>query len=98
MKSRDHNDGVAAIEGLEKPLLETRIVGGNGFGKSGIEEGVVLDHVFRHVVGPFEDLGPNVGQKGVGGPTTKDHNFGHRVVHQEQGHGCSGANGFVADV
>jgi hypothetical protein len=34
-----------------------------------------VDHVARHVMGPFEDLGAYVNQEGVGGPSSEDHNL-----------------------
>jgi hypothetical protein len=92
VKPRHHYDGVTAIEGLEKALPFARIVGGNGIGVCGIEEGVVVDHVVRHVVGPFEDLWSNIDHKSIRGPSAEDYYFGDRVIHEEKGHGGAGAN------
>jgi hypothetical protein len=78
-----HNDGVATIEGLEKRLTETRIVGGDGIDMRGVEKGVVPYHVRGHVIGPFEYLGSNVDQECIRGPPSKDHDLGNRMVHEE---------------
>jgi hypothetical protein len=80
-----HDDGVATIEGLEETLLETRIVGSNGVILCGIEEGIVLNHVFGHVVCPLEDLGADVHQEGVGRPVAKDHPGADRFVSDIEG-------------
>jgi hypothetical protein len=95
MKSGYHDNGVATIEGLEETLLKTRVVGGNRIILRGTEKGLLFDHVFQHVVCPFEDLGADVDQKGVRRPAAEDHNLGHRVIHQEECHSRSGADGFM---
>jgi hypothetical protein len=41
-----------------------------------VKEQVEGDHVARHVVGPFQDLGSDVDEEGIGGPPTEDHNLG----------------------
>jgi hypothetical protein len=64
----------------------------------GIEKGIVFDHVFRHIVCPFEDLGADVDQNGIRGPLAEDHNLGHTVIHQEESPSCSRADGFIPDV
>jgi hypothetical protein len=46
-----------------------------------IKEGIVFDHVC-----PFKDLGSNVDKKGIGGPSSEDHDFVDRVIIQEEGH------------
>jgi hypothetical protein len=86
------------MEGLEETLLETRIVGSNGVILCGIEEGIVLSHVFGHVVCPLEDLWADVHQEGVGRPAAEDHDLGHGMIHEEEGHGHPGADGFVSDI
>ena len=98
MESWNHYDGVTAIEGLEETLAEDGIVGDGGISRGGIEVGIMVNHIRGHVVGPFKDLGANVGKEGIRRPTAEDHDFGHGVVHEEEGHGCTGPNGFVANI
>ena len=57
-----------------------------------------MDHVATEEVGPFEHLGPDVLEEGVGGPAAEDHDFGDGVVHEEEGHGRSGTEGPGANV
>lgn len=51
-----------------------------------VEEGIEKDHVFTHIIGPFEYLWANVNEKSVGGPTTEDHDSVNRVVHEKECH------------
>ena len=83
MESWRNYDGVAAIEGLEKPSRETGIVDGDGVSARGIEKGIVLYHVGGHIIGPFEYLGTDVDHECIGGPTSEDHDLGHRVIHEK---------------
>ncbi len=41
-----------------------------------VKEGVELNHIAAHVVCPLQDLGTDVDKKGVGGPSSKDHDLG----------------------
>jgi hypothetical protein len=51
------------------------------------EEGVEVDHVARHVVGPFEDLRSDVNEDGIGGTSAKkDHDIGGGMVREEESH------------
>ena len=56
-----------------------------------IKEQVKVDHVARHVIGPFENLWSDVDQECSRGPTSKDPIFCRGVVHEEERHcgfGC----------
>lgn len=46
-----------------------------------VEEFIDLDHIARHIVGPFEDLRPNVIKEGIGGPATHNHDLVRGMVH-----------------
>ena len=72
------------------------MIGGNII-KSNIKEGIEGYHIVGHVVCPFQHLGADVDEEGVGTPASQDHDFGGRVVFEEKGHRCPGANGAVAD-
>ena len=58
----------------------------------------VLHHACRHVRCPLENLGLDVDEEGVRGPSSQDHYFKDGLVGEEQGHCCSGANGMGADL
>jgi len=62
-----------------------------------IEERVEVDHVARHVIGPFENLWSNVDQECIRGPTSEDHYFCRGVVHEEERHCGSRPKGLVPD-
>jgi hypothetical protein len=64
----------------------------------GVKEGVVVNHITAHVVSPFEDLGSDVSEEGVGGPSSKDHDLVDGMVMQKEGHGSTGAKGVSPDV
>jgi hypothetical protein len=64
------HDRVTAIEGCLQALAGAGVVGGNHVSVRSIEEGVQVDHVARHVVGPFEDLRADVDKKGILGPAS----------------------------
>jgi hypothetical protein len=72
---RNCHDVVSAIEGRFESLAGSGIIWRDEVAMRSIEERVKVDHVARHVIGPFEDLGSNVDQKCIRGPTAKDHNF-----------------------
>ena len=57
-----------------------RSVGVGFVEEAGVEEGVEGHHVSGHGVSPFEDLGSDVSQEGVGGPAAENHDFGSGVV------------------
>ena len=62
-----------------------------------VQKLIHLDHVSRHVVCPFEHLWTNVIEEGIGRPSTHNHDFCGRVIHQEQGHRCPRANRLVTN-
>lgn len=64
----------------------------------GVEKGIVLDHIAAKLIGPFENLGSNVVEEGVGGPASQEHDLGDGMVHEKEGHGGSGSEGFGSDV
>jgi hypothetical protein len=68
------HDVVSAIEGRFESLAGSGIIWRDEVAMRSIEERVKVDHVARHVIGPFEDWS-NVDQKCIRGPTAKDHNF-----------------------
>ena len=63
-----------------------------------VDEAIDLGHVRTHVVSPFEDLGSDVHQKGVGGPPAEDHDAGGAMVHKKESHRRARAEGRVAKV
>jgi hypothetical protein len=65
---------------------------------SDVEEGVKSDHVRRHGVRPFEDLGAYVDKKGIGRPASEDHDLGGAVVHEEERHGGARTYRAVSDL
>ncbi|KAI2502044.1 hypothetical protein MHU86_12447 [Fragilaria crotonensis] len=74
-------------------------VGGVGASRvSCIEEGVVVDHVPAHLIGPLKDLWANVVEEGVGRPAPKYHDLGHWVVHEEEPHRSSRPDGSSSDI
>ena len=82
---------VARVAGgriIIRKLIETR----------GVGEVVEFGHVGAHVVCPFEDLGPDVHQESVRGPSAKNHDASGAVVHEEQSHSRAGTYGWVAQV
>jgi hypothetical protein len=58
----------------------------------------VTYHVTTHAVRPFKDLGPEIHEKCVQGPTPKDHNLCDGVFEEEKSHGATGAKGMSPDV
>jgi len=74
-----HHCGWTAIQGVGF-LAGARVGGSGDVVEGGVEEGVEVDHVGGHVVCPFEDLGSDVSQEGVGGPAAENHDFGSGVV------------------
>ena len=64
----------------------------------GVEEGIVVDHIAAKLIGPLENLGSNVVEEGIGGPASQEHDLGDRVIHEKEGHGGSGPEGFGPDV
>ena len=56
-----------------------------------VEEVFGLSHSFTHPRGPLHDLGADVSQECVGGPSAQDHDFVDRLVGKEESHGCPGA-------
>jgi hypothetical protein len=70
---RNSHDGVSAIEGGLEALAGSGVISGNKVAIGGIKERVEVDHIPRHVVGPFEDLRSDVDQEGIRGPTSEDH-------------------------
>ena len=57
-----------------------------------------MDHVARHLIGPFEDLRSKVYEEGVGRPTSEYHDFVDGVIHEEQAHGGAGTDGLDAEI
>jgi hypothetical protein len=55
-----------AIEGLEEASPNDGVVGVGGFLMLSVKKRVMADHIARHVVCPFEDLGADVDHEGVG--------------------------------
>jgi hypothetical protein len=94
---RNSHDVVSAIEGGFEALAGSGVIGTDKVLVICVEERVEVDHVPRHVMGPFEDLGSNVDQECIRGPAAKDHYFCWRVVHEEEGHGGAGSNGTVSN-
>ena len=91
------NDDCWAIEGRVVTVCSCSGVGcGCMVAHLDVKEGVDGDHFAAHVVGPFEDLGSNVGEERVGGPPTEDHDLGCRDVVDEEGHSCSRPYRFVS--
>lgn len=82
---------------IEKGLAASGVGGWGSLRVCQICEGVELDHVGRHVVGPFENLWSDVDQEGIRGPPSQDHYLVDRVIHEEKPHGCSGSEGFCSD-
>ena len=66
--------------------------------EANVEEGLEVNHVGGHVVGPLEDLGSDVDEEGVGRPTAENHDFGGGVIVHEQCHGCTGSEGAISDL
>ena len=71
-----HLHGRAAAIQLDRFAANAGVVGGGDIVESDVEERVEGDHVSRHVVGPFEYLGSDVDEEGVGGPSAEDHDLG----------------------
>jgi hypothetical protein len=92
------HDGVSAIEGGFEALAGLGIIGGDKVAMQIVEERVEMNHVPRHVVGPFEHLGSNVDQECIRGPTSEDHNFCWGVVHQKKQHSRARFDGSVSDL
>ena len=85
------------MEGMVWRSSESGVIGSNKVLVVGIKEGVKADHILGHVVGPFKDLRADVDKEGIGGPPTKDHDFGRGMVIKEKGHCCTGSNRFGAN-
>jgi hypothetical protein len=66
---------------IEELLTSARIRGRDATRVGGVEEGVHVDHVARHLVCPFEYLGAKIHKKSVRGPASEDHNLMDRVIH-----------------
>ena len=75
VKFWNRHDGVSAIEGCFEALAGSGGIRGDEVSVQSVEERVEVDHVPRHVVGPFEDLGSNADQECIRGPASKDHNL-----------------------
>jgi hypothetical protein len=67
MKLGHQNYRCTAIQGAG-PLAGVIGVGWDRLGLADIEEVVELDHVARHVIRPFQNLGANVNKEGVARP------------------------------
>ncbi len=94
----NRHDVVSAIEGRLEALAGSGIIRGDEISMWSVEERVEVDHVARHVIGPFEDLGSDVDQECIRGPTAKDHDFSRGVVHEEERHCGSRPKGLVPDL
>jgi hypothetical protein len=94
----NRHDVVSAIEGRLEALAGSGIIRCDEVSMWSVEERVEVDHVARHVIGPFEDLGSDVDQECIRGPTSKDHNFCRGVVHEEERHCGSRPKGLVPNL
>ena len=54
-----------------------------------VEEVFGLRHHLAHPGGPFEDLGLDIYQEGIGGPPSQNHDLVDRFVGKEEGHCCT---------
>jgi hypothetical protein len=68
----NRHDVVSAIEGRLEALAGSGIIRCDEVSMWSVEKRVEVDHVARHVIGPFEDLGSDVDQECIRGPTSKD--------------------------
>ena len=57
-----------------------------------IEKGIHRDHVATHIVSPFQDLGANISQEGIRGPTVEDHDLSGRDIIDEERHRSARTN------
>ena len=72
----NRHDAVSAIEGRLEAFAGSGIIRGDEVSVRSIEERVkVLEHVARHISGPFEDLWSDVDQECTRRPMAKDHIF-----------------------
>jgi hypothetical protein len=62
-----------------------------------IENGVDGNHLLAHVVRPLEQMGPDVDEKCIRRPASKDHYFRRRYIIDEEGHGCARPNRLVSN-
>ena len=76
--------------------LEAGVCWTSGVKEGNVKEGVEADHGAGHVVCPFEYLWANVDKEGVRRPAAEDHDLGCGVIHEEEGHGSTGADGVIA--
>ena len=91
----NRHDVVSAIEGRLEALAGSGVIRCDEVSMWSVEERVKVDHVARHVIGPFEDLGSDVDQECIRGPAAEDHNFCRGVVHEEERHCGSRPKGLV---
>jgi hypothetical protein len=88
-------DRVLAVQGFLKALAGAGVIRCNQVLMCSIEEGVKVNHVTQHIVGPFDDLRLDVDKKGIQGSMSKDNCLCKGVVHDEEGHGASLPDGRV---
>ena len=91
----NRHDVVSAIEGRLEALAGSGIIWCDEGSVRSIEERVKVDHVTRHVIGPFENLWTDVDQECIRGPPSEDHDFCRGVVHEEERHRSSRPKGLV---
>jgi hypothetical protein len=95
---RNCHDVDSAIEGHLEALAGSGVIRRDEVSVRSIEKRVKMDHVARHIVGPFEHLWADVDQECIRGPTSKDHNFCRGMVDEEKRHRGAPPNGLVPDL